>query len=59
MKPIRAYPVFGPEKSLPPDFQRVVRRLSDRELCSELEAQRGAQDYLKAVSVEIDRRRGL
>ncbi len=56
MKPGRTYPVFGPEKSLPPNYRRTVERLSFADLCGELEAGRGEQGYLREVSAEIDRR---
>ena len=55
----RVYPVVGTDPRRDPDYGRVVRVLNDRELASELEANRGTPGYRRAVSIEIDRRLGL
>jgi hypothetical protein len=55
----RLYPVRGRREPSPPDYDRVVRRLSVRELASEIGACRGTPGYQRACSREVDRRLGL
>jgi hypothetical protein len=53
----RAYPVAGNGQTRPPDYDRVIRRLSDEELLAELDANVGPPGYQSALRAEFDRRR--
>lgn len=52
----RAFPVVGNGTYRPPDYARVVRRLSPEELQDDLDARRGGDEYLAAVVAEQERR---
>ncbi len=53
----RAFPVVGNGEYRPPDYARVVRRLSDDEIQADLDAERGDPEYRAACVCELERRR--
>lgn len=57
-KPERTYSIVGPDAYRPPDYDRVVRQLSDAELESEVAGGRGGPGYQEAARAELARRKG-
>lgn len=52
----RSFPVVGSGEYRPPDYERVVRRLTADEIRADLDAGRGDDEYRAAGLRELDRR---
>jgi hypothetical protein len=55
-KPQRSFPVVGNGTYRPPDYARVVRRLTRDELDADIAAGRGDPEYRAAGIRELERR---
>lgn len=52
----RTFPVVGNGVYRSPDYERVVRRLTDDEIHADLDAGKGDDEYRVAARAELDRR---
>jgi hypothetical protein len=53
----RVYPVVGGGPQKPPDYGRVVRAMTDRDIRDEIAGRLGGSDYQAALQAEAARRK--